>query len=152
MFETYRGTVYSWQCDHMGHMNIQYYAAKFDEATWQLFHKIHITPEYLRNNNRGMVAVDQRTKYKKELLPGDTIYIFSKVIEVKNKTIRFKHVMKSCSTDEIAAETELLGVHIDTLKRKSCEIQGDIYKTASGMCDADRRSPDTGKSLPSHMA
>lgn len=34
--ETYRGTVYPWQCDHMGHMNVMWYAGKFDEATWQL--------------------------------------------------------------------------------------------------------------------
>jgi acyl-CoA thioester hydrolase len=33
---TYRGTVYPWQCDHMGHMNVMWYVAKFDEASWQL--------------------------------------------------------------------------------------------------------------------
>ena len=32
---TYRGTVYPWQCDHMGHMNVMWYVGKFDEATWQ---------------------------------------------------------------------------------------------------------------------
>ena len=30
---TYRGTVYPWQCDHVGHMNIMWYVGKFDEAT-----------------------------------------------------------------------------------------------------------------------
>ena len=29
---TYRGTVYPWQCDHVGHMNIMWYVGKFDEA------------------------------------------------------------------------------------------------------------------------
>ena len=33
---TYRGTVYPWQCDHMGHMNVMWYVGKFDEATWQI--------------------------------------------------------------------------------------------------------------------
>ena len=28
---TYRGVVYPWQCDHMGHMNVMWYAGKFDE-------------------------------------------------------------------------------------------------------------------------
>jgi len=31
---TYRGTVYPWQCDHVGHMNIMWYVGKFDEANW----------------------------------------------------------------------------------------------------------------------
>jgi len=33
---TYRGIVYPWHCDHMGHMNVMWYVAKFDEATWTL--------------------------------------------------------------------------------------------------------------------
>ena len=33
---TYRGTVYPWHCDHMGHMNVMWYVGKFDEATWHL--------------------------------------------------------------------------------------------------------------------
>ena len=34
---TYRGTIYPWHCDHMGHMNVMWYVGKFDEATWQFF-------------------------------------------------------------------------------------------------------------------
>jgi acyl-CoA thioester hydrolase len=45
---TYRGTVYPWQCDHVGHMNIMWYVGKFDEANWNLFARIGLTPSYLR--------------------------------------------------------------------------------------------------------
>ena len=41
---TYRGVVYPWHCDHMGHMNVMWYVGKFDEATWNLFASIGITP------------------------------------------------------------------------------------------------------------
>ena len=34
---TYRGTIYPWHCDQMGHMNVMWYVGKFDEATWNLF-------------------------------------------------------------------------------------------------------------------
>src|SRR6201992_4505538 len=63
---TYRGTVYPWHCDHMGHMNVMWYVGKFDEATWQLFSAIGITPDYLRTSGRGMAAVDQRISYRRE--------------------------------------------------------------------------------------
>jgi len=33
---TYRGIVYPWHCDYMGHRNVMWYAGKFDEACWQL--------------------------------------------------------------------------------------------------------------------
>ena len=41
---TYRGTVYPWHCDQVGHMNVMWYVGKFDEATWHLFHAIGLTP------------------------------------------------------------------------------------------------------------
>jgi len=56
---TYRGTVYPWQCDHIGHMNVMWYVGKFDEATWHLFARVGITPSYLRASGRGMAAVEQ---------------------------------------------------------------------------------------------
>ena len=34
--DTYRGTIYPWHCDHMGHMNVMWYVGEFDEATWHL--------------------------------------------------------------------------------------------------------------------
>ncbi|HET7639657.1 MAG TPA: thioesterase family protein, partial [Ktedonobacteraceae bacterium] len=54
---THRGVVYPWQCDHMGHMNVMWYVGKFDEATWQLFAVLGMTPSFLREQQRGMAAV-----------------------------------------------------------------------------------------------
>ena len=41
---TYKGTVYPWQCDHIGHMNIMWYVSKFDEANWNFFATLGLTP------------------------------------------------------------------------------------------------------------
>ena len=49
---TCRGTVYPWHLNHMDFMNIQYYMARFDEAVWNLFHRIGLTPSYLRAERR----------------------------------------------------------------------------------------------------
>jgi acyl-CoA thioester hydrolase len=70
---TCRGTVYPNQCDHMGHMNVMWYVGKFDEASWQLLATIGLTPSRLRNEGRGMAAVEQRIEYKRELHAGDVI-------------------------------------------------------------------------------
>lgn len=126
MIETYRGVVYPNQIDHMGHMNVQWYTAKFDEATWHLFSAVGITNEYIQDNHRGMAALEQITKYKSEVIAGDLLVIKSKIIEVKNKTLRFLHVMYNAETEKEVATSELLGVHIDRLKRKSCILPDNI--------------------------
>jgi acyl-CoA thioester hydrolase len=120
--ETYRGTVYPWHCDQMGHMNVMWYVGKFDEATWQLFAGFGVTPEYLRGSGRGMVAVDQRISYQRELLAGDVIAVRSALLEVREKVIRFCHRMENVATGEVAAVTVLTGVHFDTKARRSCPM------------------------------
>ena len=76
---TYRGTVYPWQCDHVGHMNIMWYVGKFDEANWNLFARLGLTPSYLREAGRGMAAVQQTITYKRELLAGDIVEVRSRL-------------------------------------------------------------------------
>ncbi|MGH3310050.1 MAG: acyl-CoA thioesterase [Streptomyces sp.] len=118
----YRGTVYPWHCDQMGHMNVMWYVGKFDEATWQLFAGFGVTPDYLRDSGRGMVAVDQRISYRKELCAGDVVLVRSTLLEVRSKVIRFCHQMENASTGDVAAVTVLTGVHIDTKERRSCPL------------------------------
>ena len=55
--ETYRGIVYPWHCDHVGHMNVMLYIAKFDEATWFFFNRLGLTRTFLAEHRRGMAAV-----------------------------------------------------------------------------------------------
>ncbi|MCP4187972.1 MAG: thioesterase [Gammaproteobacteria bacterium] len=126
MIETYRGVVYPHQLDHMAHMNVQWYTSKFDEATWHLFSILGITSSYIRDNNRGMAALEQTTHYKAEVHAGNLLVVKSKVLEVKEKTIRFFHLMQNAETDGEVATTELVAVHLDREKRRGCQIPQDI--------------------------
>lgn len=123
---TYRGTVYPWHCDHMGHMNVMWYVGKFDEATWHLFRLLGLTPSFLREHDRGMAGVEQNITYKHELLAGDLITIRSGILEMREKVVRFVHEMKNDETGDISAVMVLTVVHIDLKTRKSCPFPGDI--------------------------
>jgi acyl-CoA thioester hydrolase len=123
---TYRGMVYPWHCDHMNHMNVMWYVGKFDEATWHLLSLLGLTPSWLRKEGRGMVAVQQNTAYKRELVAGDIVTIRSGILEIRAKVIRFFHEMRNDETGEVSAVTVLTGVHIDVRARKSCSFPGNV--------------------------
>jgi len=127
---TYRGTVYPWHCDQVGHMNVMWYVGKFDEATWQLFNAIGLTPSYLRTAQRGMAAVDQRVTYARELHAGSVVSVTSRIDEVHAKRIVFTHEMRNDETGELAATTTLIGVHLDTVARKSCPLPAAVVEAA----------------------
>ena len=123
---TYLGTIYPWHCDHMGHMNVMWYVGKFDEATWQLFASVGLPSSRLRQEGIGLVAVEQRIEYKRELLAGDTISIRSTFQEVREKALIFSHEMTNQETQELAARTFLTGVCIDLKTRKARPLPTDI--------------------------
>lgn len=123
---TYRGAVYPWHCDHVGHMNVMWYTGKFDEATWNLFAQLGITRKFLSDNARGMAAVEQKTRYLRELHAGDIVTIYSRLLKLEGKKIHFIHEMINGETGELAATSELFGLHLDTDIRKSCPFPDDI--------------------------
>src|SRR2546428_8096221 len=123
---TYRGTVYPWQCDHMGHMNVMWYVSKFDEATWHVFAGIGLSPSFLRQHDRGMAGVQQNVSYKRELRAGDIVAIQSGILEIREKVIRFFHEMRNEETGEISAVTVLTAVHMDTNTGNPCPFPDEI--------------------------
>jgi acyl-CoA thioester hydrolase len=130
---TYRGVVYPAQCDHMGHMNVAWYVAKFDEATWQLFAAIGLTRSRLAADNAGMAGVEQHIEYKHELFPGDVVTVTSRILEVRDKAIRFAHEMTKDETGELAAKTILVAVHLDVTQRKARALPADIRERAAAL-------------------
>ena len=128
LFETYRGAVYPWHCDHMGHMNVMWYVGKFDEATWNLFSAIGVTPAYLREQNRAMAAVQQNIRYRRELVSGDVVAVRSGVLEMRDKVVKFVHEMRHALSSEISAVCVLTAVHIDGQARKSTAFPAEILE------------------------
>ena len=138
---TYRGAVYASHCDHIGHMNIASYGAKFDEANWVLFCEIGLTPSYLRSQSHGMAGVQQNIAYKRELLPGDIVEIRSRLLEIREKSIRFVHEMRNAVTGEISAVCVLTGVSMDSRTRRSCPFPQDIIARARRLVRPYKETP-----------
>ncbi len=133
---TYRGAVYPSQCDHMGHMNVMWYVSKFDEATWQLFSAVGLTPSRLRTERLGMAGVEQHIEYKRELYAGDVVTVRSSILEVKERVLRFAHEMMNDETGEIAARTVLVAVHLDVAARRARALPDDVRSRASALIEA----------------
>jgi acyl-CoA thioester hydrolase len=128
---TYKGCVYPWHCDHVGHMNVMHYVGKFDEATWNFFTDLGLTPAYFRDHHCGMAAVQQNITYKRELLAGEVIEVRTRLLELRERVIRFEHTMLERGSGEVAAVCDLTGVHLDRRARKSIPFPAELLKKAN---------------------
>lgn len=137
-FITYRGVIYPWQCDHMGHMNVMWYTGKFDEASWQFLGNMGLTRAVLRSSKRGLAAVQQNITYKRELQAGDIVTVRSRLFDIKRKTIRLFHEMINDETGYVAAFAIVTGVHMDMVTRKSIPLPQEVLDRADQMvCNDD---------------
>jgi acyl-CoA thioester hydrolase len=121
--ETYRGVVYPWEMDHMGHLNVQFYTRRFDEASWHFLAQAGATPSYLRDERRGVVAKEQRISYAAEVTAGALVLVRSSLVEIGRSSMRYRHTLFEVvdrETERPLAEMELLVVQIDADRRVSC--------------------------------
>ena len=135
---TYRGAVYPSECDHVGHLNVAHYVAKFDGGTWNFFNLIGLTPGYFRAQGRGMAAVQQNIAYKRELVPGDVITVRTRLLEIRERVIRFEHIMANGETSAVAATAELTGVHLDTALRRACPFPENVLALGRAIIEEHR--------------
>jgi len=77
-----------------------------------------------------MAAVQQNITYRRELLAGDIIQVRSHLLELRDKSIRFRHDMTNAETGETAAFCEITAVHMDRGLRKSAPFAEAIRETA----------------------
>jgi acyl-CoA thioesterase FadM len=96
---------------HAGHMNVMWYVGKFDEATWQFFNTMGLSPSHLRSASRGMAAVDQHVSYIEELRAGDVVTIRTTLIEFKEKSLRF--LLRPMIDELVAAKSKRGPVLVD---------------------------------------
>jgi acyl-CoA thioester hydrolase len=129
-FDTYRGFVYPWCIDHMGHMNVQDYVRRFDEASWHFLARLGLTPTFLAMQNRGLVALDQRIQYRREVLQGSLLEVGTALAELGAKTLNCVHRMRNSETAEEVAVMHLLVGYLDKATRRMTPLPDVVVARA----------------------
>jgi acyl-CoA thioester hydrolase len=124
--ETYRGIVYPWHCDHMGHMNVQHYVGMFDQAVGHLMFALGFTRQSDQAAQRGFADRKQILEYRKELPVGSLVRIESGVLELGNTSMRYLSRMLDVETGDVAATCESVTVYFDLEARKAVPIPDDL--------------------------
>ncbi len=120
--ETFRGVVYPWHCDHLGHMNVQHYVGMFDQASFHLLAALGIDLEDSRSGGEFLVDVQHTVQYKAEQRAGSLVRIESAVTKIGTTSLTLVHRMFNCRTGVLAATSEVVEVYFDLTTRSSLPI------------------------------
>jgi acyl-CoA thioester hydrolase len=114
----------------MGHANLRAYGEMFEQALWQVFARIGLTPSVLRGGQVHMAGVQQNISYRKELYAGDCVFIRSCLTDLQARRLTMRHEMWNVETGDICATCELTAVCIDAITRKPVEFPAEVASKA----------------------
>jgi acyl-CoA thioester hydrolase len=130
LVESYLGRVGPMECDHLGHMNVQFYVAKVSDAAWHVMASIGITPAFIRVRRQAPAAVKQEIAYLKELRAGELLRMNSGVLEASEKRLTFYHRLTNVETGQVAMTTRVYTVNMDLDARRSTLLDPAILAKA----------------------
>ncbi len=129
---TYVGVAHPWMCDVMGHMNVRYYAAMFDDASFHLLGHV-AGVEGLKDTSRGWADVRSEVEYKHETKAGELITIHSRVVKTGRTSITFEQVMSGTLDGVIHAVNRTVSVRFDLTARAAVELDEAMRTRAEAL-------------------
>jgi acyl-CoA thioester hydrolase len=123
---TYAQTIPSEYEDEMGHMNVTWYGYLFDKATYGLFELWKFGLVYHTQSGNGSFALEQHIRYYNEVHIGENVTLRSRLLGRRQKTYHFMHFMIRDRDGELAATSEMVGVHVDLNTRRSSPLPPEI--------------------------
>jgi acyl-CoA thioester hydrolase len=110
----------------MGHMNVRYYMAVFDKATWRMFADYGLDEVYFNTTENGVFALRQFIQYQAEVRPDEKIAVYTRMIGLSDRRIHLMHFMASQDTNGLAAILESLITHANLAVRKAAPLPAEI--------------------------
>ncbi|MDP1691929.1 MAG: thioesterase family protein [Burkholderiaceae bacterium] len=130
LVETYLGRVSPLECDHLGHMNVQFYVARVSDAAWHVMASIGITPAYIRQHRKAPAAVKQEIAYLKEVLAGDLLQMHSGLLEASERKLTFFHRLRKLEDDQVVMTSKVFTVNMDLDARRSAPLDAAVLARA----------------------
>jgi len=131
--ETYRAAVAPAQCDHLGHMNVQYYFAAVSDGMFALMIRLGLAPDEIARRKLSFAVVRAETDFHRELRAGDVVALESAVARLGEKSVTFQHRLRNVATAELAMSTQFKCVLMDLVKRQASVIPGDVRAAAQAL-------------------
>lgn len=103
LIEVARSSVQAWECDQMGHMNVQFYIERAGQGLTGLAVALGIGPRRARREGARLEVRDLHVRFLREQHQGAPFFLRAGVIEVRADGLRVYQEMLSTTTGEVAA-------------------------------------------------
>ncbi|MDQ0564369.1 acyl-CoA thioesterase FadM [Rhizobium mesoamericanum] len=129
VMETLKAVAHPWFCDAMGHLNVRFYTAFFDDASSFFVGGLGGGADQLGASHLGWADVRHVVEFREEVRSGGLLRVCSRVIKVGRTSLTFQHELTGPSGN-LHATMEVVSVMFDLLKRQAVPLPANIRTAA----------------------
>jgi len=127
--------------DYNGHLNMAFYHVMFDRALDHVYDLLGIGADYVRDAGGSCFTLEVHVNYLSELVEGDPVRITLQLIDRDAKRLHFYEEMFHAGTNELAATSEQLALHVDMQTRRSAPFPDTILSRVDRLMSAHASLP-----------
>ena len=127
--------------DYNGHLNMAYYNVMFDRAIDELWLRLGIGPEYLKERHHSTFTAECHVRYLREIHLGDPVQVSVYLMATDEKRIHTFEALRHATEGWISATSENMTVHIDMNARKVAPFPSDIRARIQAVADTHAAVP-----------
>ena len=127
--------------DYNGHLNMAYYNVMFDRAIDELWLRLGIGPEYLKERHHSTFTAECHVRYLREIHLGDPVQIAILLVEADEKRIHTFQELRHATEGWVSATSENMSVHINMDLRKTAPFPADIRARIEAVAQAHSAVP-----------
>ena len=127
--------------DYNGHLNMAYYNVLFDTATDDVFIRLGLGPDYVKERNASFFTAEAHVCYVRELSAGMPVTVKMQLIDHDSKRCHFYQEMYHAEEGWLSATSEQLCLHVDLGARKVVPWPDDIMVQIDALGQAHKELP-----------
>ena len=121
-FETHRAVVHQWQCDHLGHLNVRYYAHIFDDAGFHFWTGIAGARDIMDRHGIGVVVARTTNDFLHEARAGQLVVCKSALTRLGTRSLTYTQRLTNAEDGTLLATQDAVEVIFDPIARKATEM------------------------------
>lgn len=120
------GSVQTWDCDMMGHMNVQHYVARATESLSALAIAMGVGPRILYDRGLRLVPVDHHIRFLAELRPGTPFTLAGGFLGMAGDALDLYQEMRHTGSGKVAATFRTQAAFVDSATRSRLPLPTDL--------------------------
>ncbi|HIL68982.1 MAG TPA: thioesterase [Verrucomicrobia bacterium] len=132
---TFQSVIPEKYMDEMGHMNVACYTHIFTQSMGGMLEMFGLSMEFIEREQIGGAALEAHIHYLAEVMEGDQVKIYTRLVNRTEKRIHNVHFMWNESRNQVAALFEGVMACFDLKARKMSAIPEGICSRIDPMLD-----------------